>query len=242
MNRSANAEVSRKAEPWSGSRAGNTTRLVLFVGVRLYREGLAVELCRDSRLTIVGKSGNVVDALAMVAGNTPDVVLVDVRAPRAFLLIRALHEQPGPVPVVAFAVDENDDDIERCAEAGVAGFVTQDVSIDDIANAIMAARSGELNCSPRSAAILLRRVHALALRAATALAPSDTGAQLTAREREILALLVSGRSNKAIAGELHIETTTVKNHVHRILEKIGARTRLEAVARTRALEPAVSLR
>jgi len=214
------------------------TSLVLFVGVRLYREGLAVELSRDARIAVVGTSGHETEALAVIARTAPDVVLVDIRAPNSFPLLVALREQPvRRAAALAFAVDENDDDIERCAEAGVAGFVTQDASIDDIANAVVAARSGEVTCSPRSAAILLRRLHALASRATTTRAPTDVLAHLTAREREILALLVSGRSNKAIASELHIETTTVKNHVHRILEKVGARTRLEAAARMRALTP-----
>lgn len=212
------------------------TRLMLVVGVRLYREGLAVELCRDARLTVVGHTGSVLDALELVSRTAPDVILVDIRTPHAFSLLRALREHSAIVPVVAFAVDEDDDDIDRCAEAGVAGFVTQDVSIDDITAAVLAARRGELNCSPRSAALLLRRVSSLVAKVSATCVPAHALAQLTSREREILGLLAVGHSNKAIACELHIETTTVKNHVHHILEKIGARSRVEAAARLRGME------
>ncbi|MCC7052808.1 MAG: response regulator transcription factor [Gemmatimonadaceae bacterium] len=220
----------------AGPQTLSATSVVLVVGVRLYREGLAVELGRDPRLDVVGQCGTPAEALAIVGATPPDVILVDIRTPQAFTLLRLLREQSAPVRVVAFAVAEDEDDIERCAEAGVAGFVTQDVSIDDIANAVIAARCGELNCSPRSAALLLRRLATLASRVSASRAPGDVLSQLTAREREILALLATGCSNKAIAGELHIETTTVKNHVHRILEKIGARTRIEAAARVRGME------
>ena len=212
--------------------SGRVIRLVLIVGVRLYREGLAVELRRNPKVTVVGQTGAVAEALTIIARASPDVVLVDIRTAGAMTLVRSLRDHAPDVPVVALAVDENEDDIERCAEAGMVGFVTQEVTVDGIAEAVIAACRGELNCSPRSAALLLHRLSTLVASGR----PGSVLSQLTGREREILVLLAAGRSNKMIAADLNIETTTVKNHVHRILQKTGARSRVEAAARHRTTE------
>jgi len=217
------------------SNTGNRTKVLLVVGVRLYREGLASELAHDARIDVVGQCGTAEDAIAITPIAAPDVVLVDIHTPHAFELLRALKAPPSVVRVVAFAVGEHERDIDRCAEAGVDGFVTEDVTVEEIANAVLAARCGELNCSPRSAAMLLRRLSVLASLTSATNAMSNVVAPLTSREQDILGLLVTGCSNKVIAGELHIQTTTVKNHVHRILEKLGVRTRIEAAARVRSM-------
>lgn len=211
-------------------------RLVLIVGVRLYREGLAVELCGDPRVTVVGQTGAITEGLRLVASAEPDVVLVDIRTSGVFTLVRALHDRMCEVPVVALAVDENEDDIDLCAEAGMVGFVTQEVTVDGIADAVIAACRGELNCSPRCAALLLRKLSALVSAGSVARGSGSILSQLTTREREILRLLAAGRSNKMIAADLHIETTTVKNHVHHILQKTGTRSRVEAAVRHRTSE------
>ena len=211
-------------------------KLVLIVGVRLYREGLAVELCRDSRVTVVGQTGTVVDGLRLVASAKPDVVLVDIRTSGAFTLVRALHDRKCDVPVVALAVDESENDIDRCAEAGMVGFVTQEVTVDGIADAVIAACRGELNCSPRCAALLLKKLSALVSSDSARRGSGSIISQLTTRESEILILMAAGRSNKRIAADLHIETTTVKNHVHHILQKTGTHSRIEAAVRHRTAE------
>jgi two-component system nitrate/nitrite response regulator NarL len=106
--------------------------------------------------------------------------------------------------------------------------VTQDASLDDLAGTIRGVLRGELRCPPRIAATLFKRVAALAAPGRPALATV-----LTAREREVLAVLDEGLSNKQIAARLCIEIATVKNHVHHILEKLQVASRSEATAYAR---------
>jgi DNA-binding NarL/FixJ family response regulator len=125
---------------------------------------------------------------------------------------------------VTLGVDDGDDDVLAWAEAGVSGYVARDASFEDLVETVRAVARGELRCSPRLAATLLRRVTALAGDA------PHSATRLTQREREISSLLEAGLSNKEIAGRLYIELPTVKNHVHNILRKVGASRRGEAAA------------
>jgi DNA-binding NarL/FixJ family response regulator len=129
--------------------------------------------------------------------------------------------------VVALAAPESEEDIIALAEAGVLGYVTRDESLDNLVTTIESVARDEMACSPWMATVLVRRVQALA-----AERPGPTQ-RLTAREAEILELIAQGLSNKEIAARLFIEVTTVKNHVHNILEKLGVSRREEAVACTR---------
>jgi DNA-binding NarL/FixJ family response regulator len=131
--------------------------------------------------------------------------------------------------VIALGCPENDAEMIACAEAGVCGFVPPDASVSDLLAAIQGAVDGELLCTPKMAGVLLRRVTALA-----AGRPLDAPASsLTMRELEVVRLIDQGLSNKQIALQLEIELSTVKHHVHHILEKLEVARRSEAVARLR---------
>jgi DNA-binding NarL/FixJ family response regulator len=125
-------------------------------------------------------------------------------------------------------VPEADDEIVQLAEAGVDGLVTRDASLADVLDAVAAAVRRETLTSPTVAAVLLRRVASLAGERR----PAETSS-LTRREREIVALIGRGLSNKEIAQSLRIELSTVKNHVHNILEKLHVPRRTDAVAAAR---------
>jgi len=212
-------------------------RIVLVANVRLYREGLAGELRSRPGIEVVGLAGDVDSALASVRASHPDVVLLDVRTPQAYDLVRAVREERRATEVVAFAVEESEQDIAVCAEAGVTAFVTYDVTVDGLASAITAAVSGELACSPRTAALLFRRLATLSNVERRLRSEHSALSTLTMRERDIALLLAAGRSNKEIARELVIEVATVKNHVHNILAKLQVTTRAEAAARLRVFAP-----
>jgi DNA-binding NarL/FixJ family response regulator len=203
------------------------TRVLVVASVRLYREGLAAVLGRDERLDVVGTVAGHYDAMEAARRLTPDVAVLDPGGEDAEDTVRELAGAAFAVPVVALAVLETDADVVAWAEAGVAGYVTRDGSIEDLVTAVFSAAEGELACSPRTAAALLRRVRAAARSA------EGPGPALTAREIEIGRLIEQGLSNKEIAQRLHIELPTVKNHVHRILEKLGVHRRAEAAVRIR---------
>jgi two-component system, NarL family, nitrate/nitrite response regulator NarL len=212
-------------------------RIMIVAAVRLYREGLATVLGARQSLTLVGLAADFDSAIASVRASRPDVILLDVNTPRTQELVRAMREEHPDAQVVGFAVDESEQDIATCAEAGVTSFVTRDVTVDGLATAISAAARGELTCSPRTAAMLFRRVAALSGVERAVRSERSVLATLTAREREIASLLAGGQSNKEIARALTIEVATVKNHVHNILEKLHATTRAQVGARVRVATP-----
>jgi two-component system, NarL family, nitrate/nitrite response regulator NarL len=207
-------------------------RVFVVCGVRLYREGLAESLRRRG-LEVVGLAPDP----ARVAGaiteleKAPNVVLLELAEARAVEAATEMLEHHPELTVLAIAVPDQERAVIACAEAGVAGFLTIESPIDDLVTALRSVARGDLIVSPSMAAALLRRVNTLA-RHLTRVQPAD--APLTAREREVVALIDEGLSNKQIAEQLGIEASTVKNHVHNILEKLGVNRRSEAAARVRS--------
>jgi two-component system nitrate/nitrite response regulator NarL len=198
--------------------------VLVVTDVRLYREGLAEVLDRHEDLRVVGAAADAASAIAAVRRSPCDVAVVDLGTDEGLAAVRELGLAAPDVRMVALAVTEEADEVIAWAEAGISAFVTRDGSIADLVSAVAGAMQDELPCSGRIAAALMRRVAALASEP-SALAPR---ARLTRREREIVALIDEGLANKEIAARLRIELPTVKNHVHHILEKLGARRRSEA--------------
>ena len=203
---------------------------VMVVGdVRLYREGIAASLEHRADLEIICTARST-DAPRRADECDPDIVVLDMATAGSLDLVRRLTGAMTHVRVVAFAVEETEHDVLLCAEAGAAGYVAPDGTLEDLVNTIRSVARGELLCSPRIAATLFR-----ALRVQTPDAGVDRLAlTLTAREREIAPLLERGLSNKEIASQLNIEVATVKNHVHNLLEKLQVGSRGEAAARLRS--------
>lgn len=201
-------------------------RTLIAIDVRLYREGLAATLRAQEALQVAGTAASRDETMAAVAALSPDLVIVDVAMAGALELMRDLRAQTPATRIVAFAVDEEISAVLDCAEAGAAGFVTANASIEELVSAIERTIAGELLCSPRMAAALLR--HATE-RAERHPAPAETSG-LTTREHEVLGFLREGLSNKAIASRLHIAEATVKNHVHHLLEKLQVSSRAQAAA------------
>jgi DNA-binding NarL/FixJ family response regulator len=196
--------------------------------IRLYREGLAALLAHRDSLSVVGTATQADEALHKACGLNPHAVVLDQALPESLMLSRALVQVRPDIRVVALGVPESEDSVLSFAEAGIAGYVPREGSVQDLVDAIERAVRGELQCSPQLAGAIIRR---LAWRAA---AGSDLPrGPLTARETEIVRLIDQGLSNKEIAVRLGIEVATVKNHVHNLLEKLRVRRRAEAAARIR---------
>ena len=203
-------------------------RVLAISGICLYREGLAAMLGRAGAVSVVGSAADVAEGIELWKrqADPPDLILLDTIAADAEFQIRTLlGELPG-VRVLALTVPNQEAEIITVAEAGIAGFVTSDASVGDLVAAIESVARGEVLCSPSIAAALLRRLSSLARTRPVA----DPAGPLTLREREILELIDEGLSNKQIAQRLRIELSTVKNHVHHILVKLGVDRRTEAAA------------
>lgn len=200
-------------------------RLLLVADIRLYQEALAQILAREGRLHVAAVAADAPAAVQLARQGAIDVALVDVAMSQS---IAAIREIAPHAKVVAIAMRESEADFVACAEAGIAGYVPRAGSVEDLIKVLESVARGELLCSPRSAAALLRRVATLA---AGRPGRDSIGPGLTPREREIGALLEAGLSNKDIAVRLGIEVATVKNHVHNLLEKLQVHRRAMAVAR-----------
>jgi len=214
----------------STSPSNHRVTVLVIASVRLYREGISGSLVARGGVEVLGCAATADDARTLMAARQPDVIIIDTAAHRSFDMVQRLRAQAPTVRIVVFGVEDSESDILACAEAGVNGYVLRDGSIDDLGLAIARAMKGELLCSPQITASLFRRLGALA--GSRDLLPGRW-ISLTAREREILALLDAGLSNKQMAIELHIEISTVKNHVHRVLEKLRVDSRSAAVASLR---------
>jgi two-component system nitrate/nitrite response regulator NarL len=209
------------------------TRVFIIARAWLYAEGLAGLLARDARLRVVGSANDWPQALERIVGlqQPPDVVLLDLEMPQGMAAVRALTSALAAPHLIALAASEDEDAAMPWAEAGVAGLVSRDASLDDLVRVLEAAGRGEAAWSPPVAAALLHRFARLAQ------AAPERRSQLTSREREIMALIDRGLSNKEIASELQIELPTVKNHVHHVLNKLNASRRGEAAAMLRGERP-----
>lgn len=208
-------------------------RVAIVHSVRLYREALADLLDRDGRVEVVGMARSLSGAREVVRASAPTVALLGLGAMDELEGVREFVREVPDVKLVALDVVEKTAEVVAWAEAGIHGFVTRDGEIDDCIAAIEAAAHGNLTCSETVAAVLLRRVAELAAPRADA---SVSAHVLTRRELEILELIGQDLSNKEIAARLFIEVATVKNHVHKILEKLGVSRRSEAASRVRVLD------
>ena len=202
------------------------TTVFVVADVLLYREGLREILGRYPEIDVVGVAAQVDDGLELLAARQPQLVLVDELASKASEIVAAVRRVVPDAEVIAVAVGDDDQDVIAWATAGVSGYVTRDESLTTLVDVIRAVGTGQLVCSPRVAATLLRQV----ARSATHPPAARLDERLTVREREVLALVGQGLANKEIAHRLAIALPTVKNHVHNILGKLEARGRCEAIA------------
>ncbi len=197
-----------------------SVRVFLASDVRLFRDGLVWGLAANTRLAVAGAAESAHLALSRLPDIALDVLLVDMCMAEALELIRAASLCHPHIRIVAFAVGTTDHAVLSCIEAGANGYVSRDGTIEDLVSTVESVVRGETRCSPRIVASLFRRVAVLAGEHEAA-----SGAVLTQREHQIVALLDQGLSNKEIASELGIELATAKNHVHNILEKLQVRRR-----------------
>lgn len=198
-------------------------KVLVVTSIRLYRDGVADALRQfvDVERAMTAATG--AEAIVAISKSDCDVVLVDMSLSDSADTVRALVVARPTVKVVALGVLEDDPGLAAYAELGVCGYVSRDASIDELGEALRSALRGEAPCSGRIAAGLLRHI---AFQARSHL-KSHVPLQLTCRERDILSLLENEMTNKEIARALDISLSTVKNHVHSVLVKMGAAHRHE---------------
>jgi two-component system nitrate/nitrite response regulator NarL len=209
----------RTRKPPFSSGHTRATTLGVVSRVVFYRQGLI--RCLDQypsvSATDLGSGGT--ESLRMAQQSSPEVVLVDLAMNAAAVFAEEVLDALPGTRLLAVIRTEREEDILRLADAGFDGFIPTDSTIDQLVREIRAAMRDELECSPRVAAVLLRNLRKRGCQDHRSVGTDLT--KLTGRERQIAILLERNLSNKEIASELGIGFGTAKNHVHRILEKLG---------------------
>jgi DNA-binding NarL/FixJ family response regulator len=205
------------------------TRVLVVDDNRLVREGIAHLLASEMDMSVVGTTADGGSALRMIESEQPDVVLVDASMPErhGISLAREISRRYSNVKIVILGITEIPAEVTEAIEAGASGYVPKDASVSEFRDIVRAVAQGRAHCAPDIAATLFSRLAELA---STRRAREVAGSvKLTPREVQILTLVAEGLTNKEIAVRLHVETQTVKNHMHNILEKLELRHRLQAV-------------
>jgi DNA-binding NarL/FixJ family response regulator len=198
--------------------------------LRLYREGLAAVLDSRDGVDAAAIAQDDEQAVAAAARFRPDVVLVDMAMVDNVNLIGVLARRVPGIRIIALGLPESERTVIPCVEAGIAAYVGRDCTLDDVVATIRRVMRGETECPPDIVASLFRRVAALASQRHD----EPPRARLTRRELQIASLITSGLSNKEIAGQLQIEVSTVKNHVHNMFEKLHVSRRTQIARWLRA--------
>jgi DNA-binding NarL/FixJ family response regulator len=183
------------------------------------RKGLQTCLARQERLTVVGEAADGDEALLKTRSLSPDIVLMDIDLPRmnGLTVTELLRKEAPDLKILVLSVHSNKDYIFRIIQAGAHGYVSKEASPEELVRAIESVCDGEPFFSPEIARAALNQLINNGGR-------KDPFAQLTDREREVLALIAEGRSNKEVANQLGIGVRTIETHRERIMRKLGIHT------------------
>ncbi len=213
--------------------------VVLVDDQQLLRAGLRVLLEIEPGIQVAGEAANGAEALSLYESLQPDVMLMDVRMPvmDGVEATRRLRARWPDARVIILTTFDDDEYVFEALRAGALGYLLKDVSIEELVDAIRKVMAGGVLIEPSVAAKVVAELTRLS---SGALQPmqrpaGDLVEPLSEREREILALLAEGLTNREIAARLYLAEGTVRNYVTAILDKIGARDRTQAALRAKEL-------
>ena len=201
---------------------------------RFYREGVRALLADSRDVEVLGEAASGDEAIARAEALQPDVVLMDLKMP-GLHGIEATRRIVGASPhvgVLVVTMYDDDDSVFAAMRAGARGYLLKDADQEDLLRAIQAVSRGEAIFSQAIARRLMGYFTALHAGAGNG-GPAAPFPDLTAREREILALIAEGRNNAMIAARLSLSLKTVQNHVSNILSKLQVADRAQAIVRAR---------
>jgi DNA-binding NarL/FixJ family response regulator len=208
------------------------TRVMLVDDHALVRSAVRQALAADD-LEIVGEAASADEALLLAPQLAPDVLLLDINLPGTdgLRLLRELSPRLPATRIVMLTVSNDRRDLVEAVRSGAAGYLTKDLSPEALQRAVRGIRSGDLAMSRSMAADVIQHLAANTNRQAGR--GADELAGISAREREVLALLAEGLTDREIGERLGISPRTVETHVGSLLSKLGVRNRAQAAARYR---------
>ncbi len=192
-------------------------RVLLVDDQRLFRQSLKLLLEQDTEIQVVGEAADGQEAVVLATEMNPDIILLDVELPGLLgpKAARLIHERLPDAKILMLSVHDEDERIQESLSAGAVGYILKDADHREFLRIIKKTIEGQAITSPF-----------LVTPTPQATAPL---AALTAREHEILTHLSGAMSNKEIAEKIGLSPLTVKSHLQRIYEKLGVRTRAEAM-------------
>lgn len=211
----------------------NRIRVLLVIEVRLIGNIFMSVLEDEPDMQVTGCVFTREEALDFLKTQPADVVIVSAGLPDqdALTLIREVVETTPSTKVLALGLsEENQQDTLRYIEAGAAGYILKDSSLKELIDVIRLAQKGEAQISTRMAGALIERLFSLSSMFSAVDNKMEGDVRLTSRELEVLQFIAEGLTNQEIATRLVVEVGTVKNHVHRILEKLNVSSRQEAAS------------
>jgi len=213
----------------AAEKISETIDVFLLAENRLLREALGRVLSKKNDIRVLAASAFATAVVAEVADCKPHVLLIDsaVFACSDVRVVTAIRQISPAVKILMIGMENDEQTFLRCVRAGVTGYLLKDASAIEIAAGVRSVAYEEAVCPPRLCSALFDYVAKQRAQMPTLRAKVQFG--LTRREQQLVQMISGGLSNKEIASQLNLSEQTIKNHVHRVLRKLGAGDRLSAV-------------